>query len=138
MSCTDARDCTAVGLDDDGQAVSATERAGVWGPATEDPAPGGGGQFLAVSCTDATFCTAVGLDFNNEPIYTGDLTLAPDGSQVHAVIQVETSPAYAGDHVLISSSQLEANCAGTILFETLQGGIDDVSHGRASTPSTWS
>jgi hypothetical protein len=123
VSCTDATDCTAVGFDYNGQAVSATETAGVWGTPTEDPAPGGGGAFYGVSCSDATFCTAVGYDDNGEPIYTGDLALVADGSQVHAVIQVETSPAYAGDHVVISSSQLEASCGGTILFETLQGGL---------------
>jgi uncharacterized repeat protein (TIGR01451 family) len=42
------------------------------------------------------------------------------GSQVHAVIQVETSPAYAGDTVDISSSQLEASCGGMIFFESRQ------------------
>ncbi len=44
------------------------------------------------------------------------------GSQVHAVIQVETSPSYAGDLVQVSSSQLSDSCQGTVLFETLQGG----------------
>jgi hypothetical protein len=123
VSCTDATDCTAVGYDYNGQPIYATETDGVWGTATEVPAPGGGGYFTSVSCTDAIFCTAVGQDDNYEPVYTADLALVPDGSQVHAVIQVETSPAYAGDHVIISSSQLEASCGGTILFETLQGGL---------------
>ena len=41
---------------------------------------------------------------------------------IDAVIQVETSPSYAGDPVHISSSQLQASCGGTITFETLQGG----------------
>jgi uncharacterized repeat protein (TIGR01451 family) len=44
------------------------------------------------------------------------------GSQVHAVIQVETSPAYAGDPVQISSDQLTTSCAGEVVFETLEGG----------------
>jgi hypothetical protein len=44
------------------------------------------------------------------------------GSEVHAVIQVETSPAYADDPVIITSSQLQASCGGTITFETLQRG----------------
>jgi uncharacterized repeat protein (TIGR01451 family) len=43
-----------------------------------------------------------------------------DGSQVHAVIQVETSPSYANDPVHIDSSQLQSSCGGTITFETLQ------------------
>ncbi|HEY7946811.1 MAG TPA: hypothetical protein VID75_03985 [Acidimicrobiales bacterium] len=42
-------------------------------------------------------------------------------SGVSAVIQVETSPSLAGDAVNISSSQLQAACAG-ILFLTIQGG----------------
>jgi len=50
-----------------------------------------------------------------QPVATGD------GSQVHAVIQIETSPAYAGDTVHIDSSQLQASCGGTITFETIQG-----------------
>ena len=44
------------------------------------------------------------------------------GSQVHAVIQVETSPTFAGDTVNITSLQLENACGGVIVFETLQGG----------------
>jgi uncharacterized repeat protein (TIGR01451 family) len=44
-----------------------------------------------------------------------------DGSQIHTVIQVETSPSYANDPVHIDSSQLQAACGGTITFETLQG-----------------
>ncbi|HEY7947047.1 MAG TPA: choice-of-anchor Q domain-containing protein [Acidimicrobiales bacterium] len=47
---------------------------------------------------------------------------AIEGSQVHAVIQIETSPSYAGDPVHIDSSQLQAACGGNIDFETLQGG----------------
>jgi hypothetical protein len=49
-------------------------------------------------------------------------TLTPGGSQVHVVIEVETSPSYAGDTVTISSTQLQLACGGAILFETLQGG----------------
>jgi uncharacterized repeat protein (TIGR01451 family) len=48
--------------------------------------------------------------------------LTPGGSQVHVVIEVETSPVYAGDTVTISSTQLQLACGGDILFETLQGG----------------
>jgi|GEM_PF-2157658 uncharacterized repeat protein (TIGR01451 family) len=44
------------------------------------------------------------------------------GSQVHAVIEVETSPAYADDPVNIDSQQLENSCIGGITFETLQQG----------------
>jgi hypothetical protein len=121
VSCTDATDCTAVGGDFDNEPFAATETAGVWGPGADDPAPGGG-SFSSVSCTSATFCTAVGGDENSEPIVTGDLALPMDGSQVHAVIQVETSPAFAGDTVTITSLQLQNSCGGTVLFETLQKG----------------
>jgi len=44
-----------------------------------------------------------------------------DGSQVHDVIQVETSPSYANDPIHIDSSQLQNACGGTITFETIQG-----------------
>jgi hypothetical protein len=50
-------------------------------------------------------------------------------SGVAAVIQVETSPSFAGDAVDISSSQLEAACDG-ILFFSLQAG------GTPAAPST--
>jgi hypothetical protein len=40
-------------------------------------------------------------------------------SEVHVIIQVESLPAYAGDTVEISSSQLEGSC-GTLSFENLQ------------------
>jgi len=40
-------------------------------------------------------------------------------SEVHTVIQVETSPAFAGDAVNIDSSQLSATC-GTLTYEDLQ------------------
>jgi hypothetical protein len=41
-------------------------------------------------------------------------------SEVHAVVEVETSPSFAGDLVNIDSSQLEASCQ-TLSFENLQG-----------------
>ena len=44
------------------------------------------------------------------------------GSQVHDVIEVETSPAYADDPVNIDSQQLQNSCLGGITFETLQQG----------------
>jgi nitrous oxidase accessory protein NosD len=47
---------------------------------------------------------------------------APSGPEVSAVVQVQTSPSYAGDPVLISSSQLKASCGGGVTFETLQLG----------------
>ena len=50
-------------------------------------------------------------------------------SGVSAVIQVETSPSFAGDAVHISSSQLQAACQG-ILFFSLQAG------GTPASPST--
>ncbi|HEY7946931.1 MAG TPA: hypothetical protein VID75_04600, partial [Acidimicrobiales bacterium] len=42
-------------------------------------------------------------------------------SEIHAVVQVETSPSFAGDMVNIDSSQLESSCA-TLTFENLQAG----------------
>jgi hypothetical protein len=47
--------------------------------------------------------------------------LVSDGSTVYAVIQVETSPSFAGDPVVIQSTQLQSSCGGLIQFETLQG-----------------
>jgi hypothetical protein len=48
-------------------------------------------------------------------------------SQVDAVIQVETSPSFAGDPVDISSSQLEAACGGIIGFQSeTTAGINNV------------
>jgi hypothetical protein len=45
-------------------------------------------------------------------------------SEVHAIIQVNTSPSFAGDDVNIDSSQLEASCQGSIEFENLQNDSD--------------
>jgi len=42
-------------------------------------------------------------------------------SEIHAVIQVETSPSFAGDAVNIDSSQLSASCRG-VKYENLQNG----------------
>jgi uncharacterized repeat protein (TIGR01451 family) len=50
------------------------------------------------------------------------LPIPSGGSEVHAVIEVKTSPSYAGDPIHIDSSQLQASCGGFIVFETLQGG----------------
>jgi uncharacterized repeat protein (TIGR01451 family) len=125
VSCTDASDCTAVGYDGNGQTFYATETAGTWGTPVEITVPaalGGHGYFYGVSCTDALHCTAVGYDVNDQPIVTTALALPPGGSQVHAVIQVETSPSFADDTVTISSTQLQIACGGQILFETLQKG----------------
>jgi hypothetical protein len=41
-------------------------------------------------------------------------------SEVHAIIQVETLPGFAGDEVNIDSSQLDASCHDGITFENLQ------------------
>jgi hypothetical protein len=43
-------------------------------------------------------------------------------SEIHAVIQVETLPSFAGDTVNIDSSQLAASCSGGVTYETLQNG----------------
>jgi hypothetical protein len=43
-------------------------------------------------------------------------------SEIHAVVQVETLPSFAGDVVSISSSQLVASCE-TVSYETVRGGL---------------
>ncbi len=43
-------------------------------------------------------------------------------SEIHAVVEVETSPSFAGDVVNIDSSQLAATCGGAVLFGSLQPG----------------
>jgi hypothetical protein len=55
------------------------------------------------------------------------LTNSPDlietgQSEIHAVLQVETLPSFAGDLVTISSSQLDASCE-TVEYETIQDGF---------------
>jgi len=44
-------------------------------------------------------------------------------SEVYAVLQVETSPSFAGDLVDISSTQLQASCHGTIYFTSVATGL---------------
>jgi len=44
-------------------------------------------------------------------------------SEVYAVVQVETQPAFAGDQVNISSSQFKSSC-GTLNFDTISQGYD--------------
>jgi hypothetical protein len=53
-------------------------------------------------------------------------------SEVHAVVQVETLPNFAGDAVNIDSSQLSASCVGGITFES----IATATPGPAITPTT--
>jgi hypothetical protein len=60
---------------------------------------------------------------------TAQITVAVDpnplvetgASEIHAVIQVETLPSFAGDIVNIDSSQLQASCRG-VNYENLQAG----------------
>ena len=44
------------------------------------------------------------------------------------MVEIETSPLYAGDPVTISSIQLQIACGGTITFENLQGGTTRAPH----------
>jgi hypothetical protein len=65
VSCSDASDCTAVGIDEDSPTFAArpfyaTESAGTWGAAIIVGGPGTQGAFYSVSCSDPTDCTAVG------------------------------------------------------------------------------
>ena len=75
---------------------------------------------LSVPVCLLVLTSAIGLSVVGTSTSSGAPVTA-DGSQVHAVIQVETSPSYAGDTVHIDSSQLQASCGGTITFETIQG-----------------
>ncbi|HXQ76347.1 MAG TPA: choice-of-anchor Q domain-containing protein [Acidimicrobiales bacterium] len=59
------------------------------------------------------------------------------GSQVHDVIEVETSPAYADDPVNIDSQQLENSCIGGITFETLQQGSTRAPRTGVNSISTY-
>jgi hypothetical protein len=52
----------------------------------------------------------------------GDPLVETGQSEVHAVVEVETSPSFSGDVVNIDSSQLAATCGGAILFGSLQPG----------------
>lgn len=73
-------------------------------------------------------------------------------SEIKAIIQVETSPSFAGDLVDISSSQLLASCMGGVQYESLQGGstagprrvnnsiavvLDDDGNATVNTESTF-
>jgi len=51
-------------------------------------------------------------------------------SEVHAVVEVETNPSFAGDEVNIDSSQLTASCLNGVTFENLQNG------GTTESPNT--
>jgi len=50
-------------------------------------------------------------------------------SEIHAVIEVETSPAFAGDYVTISSQQVASSCAeSSVFFDTVRTGSELPSH----------
>ena len=76
-------------------------------------------------CTAAGGGTGTGTGGGTAPLIT--VTVDPNPlvetgqSEVHAVVQVETNPSFAGDEVNIDSSQLEASCLDGITFENLQG-----------------
>ena len=78
---------------------------------------GGGSSYWIPGAVNTSMVDPVGPAIVN--IVPGP---AAGGSQVHAVIQVKTSPTFAGDTVNITSLQLENACGGVITFETLQGG----------------
>jgi len=143
---TGATDCAGTfetddgyNLDDDGSCGFSTANNDLPDtPSGLDPAGlqdnGGPTQTIELEATSAAvdhvaaaFCPAT--DQRHSPrvapcdigAYDTDGALM-DGSQVHDVIEVKTSPSYAGDPVHIDSSQLQESCEGTITFETLQGG----------------
>jgi IPT/TIG domain len=71
VSCSDAVDCTAVGISAGDAPTITTETNGTWASMIYPPLPGGyaHGEFYAVSCTNAINCTAVGADGQGPPIY---------------------------------------------------------------------
>ena len=95
---------------------------GAGGDGFSDGGGGGAGSSYWVPSASNTTMTEDTTGVPEVTITPHTATFTPNGSEVRAVVQVETSPAYAGDTVQISSSQLEASCGGTIFFETLQGG----------------
>jgi uncharacterized repeat protein (TIGR01451 family) len=83
---------------------------------------GGGGGGAGSSFWDPA---ATGTSMVEDTTGVPQVTVTPgptSGSEVNAVIQVATSPQFAGEPVTVSSLQLQIACGGTITFETLQGG----------------
>jgi len=84
------------------------------------------------ACTKRTGGGGGGGGTGGPPPPTISVTVSPNGgadplietgmSEVHAVVEVETSASFAGDMVNIDSSQLAATCGGAILFGSLQPG----------------
>jgi uncharacterized repeat protein (TIGR01451 family) len=77
-----------------------------------------GSALLGHDCFLATPLNDLGTNRDDD----GTCFIPGGGEQLRAVIEVSTSPSYAGDPVLIASSQLQSSCQGHITFETLQGG----------------
>jgi uncharacterized repeat protein (TIGR01451 family) len=110
--------CGAPGQGNSGGGGGGYDGGGEGGRGTDGGGGGGAGSSYWIPGAADTSMT--------DPAAPPSVTITPgpaaSGSQVHAVIQVETSPSYAGDTVHISSSQLQDSCDGVITFETLQGG----------------
>src|SRR5580704_1337896 len=60
--------------------------------------------------TGATGGPAITVQIDPDPL------VETSSSTIEAVVQVESSPAFAGDPVLLSSSQLDASCDGEIVY----------------------
>ncbi|HVC70936.1 MAG TPA: hypothetical protein VNC61_11840 [Acidimicrobiales bacterium] len=58
------------------------------------------------------------------PNTTADPLVETGMSEIHAVVEVKTSPSFADDTVNIASSQLAAVCGGAILFGSLQPNVN--------------
>jgi hypothetical protein len=56
------------------------------------------------------------------PNSTADPLLEVGNSEIYAVVQVETSPSFENDPVVIESQQLANACGGAVLFGSLQPG----------------
>ncbi len=112
VSCSSAKNCTAVGTDASGQAAYVTETDGYWGSITAVPNPDdvdlNSTMFSSVSCTDALDCTAVGLprsgDFNTQPPI-----FSTETAGVWGPLQTLTGPAPAAGGELRGVSCSDAN-----------------------------
>jgi hypothetical protein len=89
-------------------------------------AAGGASAAKCVKHPHSKKCQAAGGGSGGAPAQI-TVTVSPNplvetgSSEIHAVVQVETNPSFAGDNVTLSSSQLQASCA-LLQFVTNRGG----------------
>ena len=99
VSCTDAKDCTAVGVagvNDNGPPDYVTESDGIWGPLTQFPGTSDDSNvFSGVSCTNATDCTAIGYTTDEVPVYATEPSGTNDPSSI-SLVPLSALPAASG------------------------------------------